>query len=138
MKNIKPLKELTFKDNFMFGAVMLDEERCRKLLEIVLNIDIAKVEVSREKSIVYNPGYKGVRLDIFAKDGQNTRYNVEMQAFQKRDLGKRARYYHSQIDMEMLLAGQEYKEISKSYVIFICDFDPFGKERYRYTFRQSC
>ena len=67
MKNIKPLKELTFKDNFMFGAVMLDEERCRKLLEIVLNIDIAKVEVSREKSIVYNPGYKGVRLDIFAK-----------------------------------------------------------------------
>ena len=29
MKRKKQLKELTLKDNFMFGAVMMEEENCR-------------------------------------------------------------------------------------------------------------
>ena len=41
-------------------------------------------------------------------------------------LGKRARYYHSQMDMDILASGQEYKELPPAYVIFVCDFDPFG------------
>lgn len=32
----KQLKELTIKDNFMFGAVMMDKENCKGLLERVL------------------------------------------------------------------------------------------------------
>jgi predicted transposase/invertase (TIGR01784 family) len=90
------------------------------------------VEVDREKSIVYNPEYKGVRLDVFAKDAENTHYNVEMQV-QTQHLEKRSRYYHSQMDMEMLLSGTAYEELPDSYVIFICDFDPFGEKKYRYT-----
>lgn len=31
MKHRKTLKELTLKDDFMFGAVMSDEENCRQL-----------------------------------------------------------------------------------------------------------
>ena len=85
----------------MFGAVMMDAENCRGLLEMVLGIPIERVDVSREKSIVYHPGYKGIRLDIYARDEKNTRYNIEMQVAKKTDLGKRARYYHSQIDMEL-------------------------------------
>ena len=30
-RKIKTLQELTIKDNFMFGAVMLEEENCRLL-----------------------------------------------------------------------------------------------------------
>jgi predicted transposase/invertase (TIGR01784 family) len=88
--------------------------------------------VDREKSIVYNPEYKGVRLDVFAMDAENTHYNVEMQV-QTQHLEKRSRYYHSQMDMEMLLRGTAYEELPDSYVIFICDFDPFGEKKYRYT-----
>ena len=76
----KKLKELTIKDNFMFGAVMSDPENCRELLEMVLGISISRIEVSKEKSIAYHPEYKGVRLDVYAKDNENTCYNVEMQA----------------------------------------------------------
>lgn len=36
MSNKKTLKELTLKDNFMFGAVMSDENNCRRLLEMTL------------------------------------------------------------------------------------------------------
>lgn len=56
----------------------------------------------------------------------------------RKKLGKRSRYYHSQIDMELLLAGMDYAFLPDSYVIFICDFDPFGKKKYCYTFDAVC
>lgn len=71
MKQKRQLRELTLKDDFMFGAVMADEENCRKLLELVLS-------------------------------------------------------------------GKDYSELSNAYVIFICDFDPFGEKKYRYTFQNLC
>ena len=138
MKRKKQLKELTLKDNFMFGAVMMEEENCKRFLELALGFPIERVEVSKEKSIVYHPEYKGVRLDVYAKNEHNTRYNVEMQVAKKAELGKRLRYYHGQIDMELLLSGSDYTELPEVYVIFICDFDPFGKKKYRYTFTKQC
>lgn len=138
MMKKKTLKELTIKNNFMFGAVMCDEDNCKEFLEMVLHIPIERVEVSKEKSIVYHPEYKGVRLDVYAKDEHNTHYNVEMQAIRKKALGKRARYYHSQIDMELIRSGEDYTKLPDTYVIFICDFDPFGESKYCYTFANQC
>ena len=46
MAERKTLQDLTIKDNFLFGAVMMDEEICRELLEFVLGFRIAKVTVS--------------------------------------------------------------------------------------------
>ena len=137
MSNNKTLQELTIKDNFMFAAVMMDPENCRRLLELALEIPLERVEVSYEKSIVYHPEYKGIRLDVFARDGKNTHYNVEMQV--ARDaLERRSRYYHSQMDMELLLKGTSYEELPDAYVIFICDFDPLGGRKYRYTMENIC
>lgn len=138
MSHKKSLQELTFKDNFMFGAVLLDPENCKGILERCIGAEIERVEVSKEKSIVYNPEYKGVRLDAFARDENQTRYNVEMQILPKPALKKRIRYYHGQIDMEILLTGVGYEELPDTYVIFICDFDPFGKGKYRYTKKAIC
>ena len=110
----------------------MEQENCKRLLELALGIEIEHVEVNTEKSIVYNPEYKGVRLDVFARDEKNTRFNVEMQVA-KQSLEKRTRYYHSQMDMEMLLTGVPYEELPNCYVLFICDFDPFMLKKYRYT-----
>ena len=134
----KTLQELTIRDDFLFGAVMADEENCRGLLERATGLSIERVEVSRERSIAYHPEYKGIRLDVYVKDQNNTRYNVEMQVARRDALEKRARYYRSQMDMDLLLAGQEYERPPDTYVIFICDFDPFGEGLYRYTFENSC
>lgn len=134
----KTIQELTIIDNFMFGAVMMIPENCKEFLERTLGIAIERMEISKEKSIVYNPEYKGIRLDIYAKDENNTHYNVEMQALKVADIMKRSRYYHSQLDMELLLSGNSYKNLPETYVIFICDFDPFGQGKYRYTMKQVC
>ena len=138
MNSYKPLKELTIKDNFLFGAVMCEEENCRRFLEMLLGFPILRVEVSKEKSIAYHPEYKGVRLDVYARDEDETHYNVEMQAIREDALGRRSRYYHSQLDMELLDRGLKYSSLPNTYVIFICDFDPFGAEKYCYTFESMC
>ena len=122
----------------MFGAVLLDPENCKGVIERSIGAEIERVEVSREKSIVYNPEYKGVRLDAYAKDENRTRYNVEMQVLPKPALKKRVRYYHGQIDMEILLSGVSYDELPDTYVIFVCDFDPFSEGKYRYTRKGIC
>ena len=132
------LKNLTIKNNFMFAAVMSDEENCKGFLERALSMKIDRVEINTEKNIVYHPEYKGVRLDVYAKDENNTRYNIEMQVLKQSALGRRSRYYQSQMDMELLAKGCEYAELPDSYVIFLCDFDPFGEGKYRYTFRTAC
>ena len=119
MSRQKRLQDLTIKDNFMFGAVMSIEENCIAFLEMVLGFPIEKVVVSKERSMIYHPEYKGVRLDIYAKDEKHTHYNVEMQARRQADLGKRSRYYHSQIDMECLKKGLSYEELPDTFVIFI-------------------
>ena len=138
MKKRKTLQDLTIKDNFLFGAVMSVEENCKGFLEMVLGFSIAQVVVSKEKSIVYHPEYKGVRLDIYAEDENHTHYNVEMQMKKKTALGKRSRYYHSQMVMEALASGEDYETLPDTFVIFVCDFDPFGEHLYCYTFGNEC
>ena len=38
------VQELTIKDNFMFGAVMADEDNCKPFLQMVLGVSIERVE----------------------------------------------------------------------------------------------
>ena len=38
MNQKKSLQELTFKDNFMFGAVLLDPENCKGVIERSIGI----------------------------------------------------------------------------------------------------
>ena len=78
-----------------------------------------------------------MRLDVYAEN-DGAHYNIEMQAIEPDDIAKRTRYYHSQIDLDKLNQGLDYTELPKAYVIFVCDFDPFGKERYFYSFRNIC
>ena len=133
----KKLKDLTIRDNFMFTAVMSEEANCKPFLEMLLGIEIDRIEVSYEKSFFHNPEFKGVRLDVYAKDEHNTRYDIEMQVGREH-LGKRVRYYHGEIDRDLLKAGHLYENLPATYVIFICNFDPFHLRKYCYIFENRC
>lgn len=60
----RTFQELTIKDPFMFSAVMSDEKQCRTLLSIILKMKILHVTIITEKTLVYHPEYRGVRLDV--------------------------------------------------------------------------
>ena len=42
------------------------------------------------------------------------------------------------IDADLLAAGADYDELNQTIIIFICPFDPFGKDRCIYTFENLC
>lgn len=71
--------------------VMREPERCRKFLEMVFGFEIAKVEVEAQKNITPSLVGKGICLDIYAKDENNTRYDVEMQTTRSVSFGLRLR-----------------------------------------------
>ena len=48
-----------------------------------------------------------------------------MQTISNLPLGKRARYYQSNMDLDCLEKGADYTALKKCYVIFICTFDYF-------------
>ena len=133
----RKFKDLTIRDAFMFAAVMSDPEICRRVLELALGIPISEVHIQTEKTMAYHSEYHGVRLDVYAADADRTRFNVEMQVTLQKFLPK-SRYYHDQIDMDALLAGDSYENLPDTYVIFICDFDPFGDGLYRYSTGMVC
>ncbi len=135
----KEFQKLTIKDPFMFAAVMTDEETCRRMLETILEMRILEVTIVTEKTMDYHPNYHGVRLDVLAVENETKRrFNVEMQVKPPKNLPRRCRFYHSGMDMNALQSSVDYDELPDAYVIFICDFDPLGRELYRYQCRMVC
>lgn len=65
-------------------------------------------------------------------------YDIEMQVSDTKELPKRSRYYQGMIDLQLIDKGQFYAELNRSYIIFICPFDTFGKGRHIYTFENTC
>ena len=136
---IKTLKELNLEDDFLFAKVMSDKEICKEFLEKLLNIEIERIEMpENQKTIDLLLESKGIRLDIYVKDENDTVYNVEMQRGKHRNLPKRLRYYQGNIDLDLISKGDDYRKLAKSYIIFICTFDLFGAGRYKYTFESVC
>ena len=139
----KPVDELTFADNWMFQAVLRDKEICTEFVERLLHIKIKNVEYPElEKSIAPFYTSKGIRLDVYLKDEDKV-IDVEIQTYPQEALGKRTRYYQSMIDMDSLMKGHDYTELKDSYILFICQFDPFKTTENstglpRYTFRSRC
>ena len=136
---IKRFEELEFKDDFMFCIIMKNPKYCKPFLETVLGVKINHIEYpSSQESIDLSLDAKSVRLDVYVEDGKGTVYNIEMQTANKYNLPKRMRYYQGIIDLNILEKGRDYRDLKKSYVIFVCTFDLFGKGRHVYTFENRC
>jgi predicted transposase/invertase (TIGR01784 family) len=139
-KRIKEYNELDFTDDFMFCMILENNlELCKELLELILDIKIKKVELAdSQKRIDLTYDGKGVRLDVYVNDSENTVYDIEMQTTKQKELPKRTRYYQGMIDLNSIQKGMDYSELKKTYVIFICLKDVFGKNLPIYTFNSIC
>ncbi|MBM7023590.1 Rpn family recombination-promoting nuclease/putative transposase [Treponema sp. Marseille-Q4523] len=134
----KPVEELSFTDDFMFGTVMKNKIICKGVIERLLHIKVGKIEYpSLQKTIAPFYESKGIRLDVYVSDPERV-FDIEIQTSIPPSLPKRTRYYQSLMDVDNLLRGQSYAELKESYVIFICTQDPFGEGLPVYTFRNVC
>ena len=138
--------QLTITNDFLFKKVMQNKRICKHLIEEILHIQIETLTfIELEKTIDIYHNSHGIRLDVTAHDEHHTRYNIEMQASDVINentglsvLPKRTRYYQAMLDMDLLKKGQPYDRLNPTYIIFICNFDLFGKELYSYTFQKQC
>ena len=138
MDFIKPIEDLTFSDDFMFGYIMHMPDICKQVLEKLLHIKIDKlVYPELQKSIQTFYESKGVRLDVYVKDSDRI-FNIEIQNIRDKDLPKRTRYYQSMVDIDNLLKGDDYSQLKESFIIFICQYDHFKDGLPCYTFKNVC
>ena len=135
---MKPIEELTFTDDYMFGYVMRNEEICKGLLERLLQIKIERLEYPElQKTIAPHYENKGVRLDVYVQDS-NRVFDVEVQNILDDDLPTRTRYYQSMMDIDLLLKGKKYAELKESFIIFVCKEDFYSEGLPCYTFSNLC
>lgn len=130
---------LRFTNDFVFCHVLIDNpELCKKIAELAIGRRIKAIKTPQtQKSIQESPDGKGVRFDVIFEDDEDTIYDIEMQQADLHNLPQRTRYYQSLIDLDALKKGKDYKEIRDSYIIFICDFDPFGIGKHKYVARTA-
>ena len=125
-------------NDIIFGWIMKSEENCLAIIRAILpELNITSIihkEIQHDITPVAST--RGVRFDAVVQDDQKRYYDIEMQVENTGDLGKRARYYQSQIDNETLMKGQTFHKLKESFVIFLCAFDPFSYGLRRYQFHQ--
>lgn len=156
MKEFKEIDwdSMTFANNYVFLEVMNNKRRCQFLIEKVLHIPIKKVLHIAAERHTSSPrlSSKSIRLDVYVETLDGIVIDIEMQVTGKgstvykdkddtqvaRELPLRTRYYQSLIGMDMLRRGMDYPELRKSYVVFICTFDPYGKGLPVYHFTYRC
>ena len=150
----RKLEELNLLDDFLFHAMLAypdtGEAFIRKLLETLFDRKFPHLKIRAQESFAgVNTDFRGARLDVYIEEDGSAQINgdeiptvydvepdhknAEIKAFPKR-----ARFYHAMIDRRSLKAGEHFGKMKKVYVIFICDYDPFGYDRVLYTIKNRC
>ncbi|MBQ6806847.1 MAG: PD-(D/E)XK nuclease family transposase [Lachnospiraceae bacterium] len=82
--------DLKFTNDYIFAKVMRNKKLCKQLLEVILDIEIERIEYPEEQKVIdIMTDARSVRLDVYVKDNKSTIYNVEMQTTNPRNLPKR-------------------------------------------------
>ena len=152
----RKLEELNLLDDFLFHAMLAypdtGEAFIRKLLETLFDRKFPHLKIRAQESFAgVNTDFRGARLDVYIEEDGSaqingdeipTVYDVEPDHNHKsaeiKAFPKRARFYHAMIDRRSLKAGENFGKMKKVYVIFICDYDPFGYDRALYTIKNRC
>ena len=122
----------------VFGEIISDKKICKYIFETILSFKIKEIYYPEKQKEVKDPKHrerKDVRFDILVEDYEHNLYDVEAQTTDKKDLGWRMRYYAAKIDQRYTLdKGKTYRNMKKAYLIFLCNFDPEGEGRIKYTY----
>jgi len=121
-------KKLTLADDFIFSRVMQNVEICKEVLELLLKINITKIEYPTVQKVFQSlKNSKGIRLDVYVQETGGQRvFDIEIQTVITKEEALRARYYQGMLDLDNLLKGNDYTELPQTYIIFLCMKDPFG------------
>ena len=136
---MKDYDDLDFTDNFMFCKVLKNNPSlCKQLAQVCTGERFGEIVIHNQHEIEITPDGHGVRFDVCLAD-ENMICDVEMQVRHKSNLPKRSRYYQGMVDVDNFDRVEDYQNLRKSFIIFICLENPFKeKNLHKYTFVNIC
>lgn len=127
-KYAQKIKEMRLMDDTFLSAALKNNYKCTELvLQIVTeksDLKVIKVNVQDE---LKNLRGHSIRMDVYAEDSSGKKYDIEVQRASDGAIPKRARYYSSLIDSNILDKSEKYDTLAETYVIFITENDVLGK-----------
>ena len=139
-KKSKTLQELNLTDDFLFDVATEELENCKAIIELTTGLRLKSLKWKSGQKVIHNlPGKRGVRLDFIAESEDGRIFDVEMQNRNEGNIPKRTRFYQALIDAPILKSGERgFDKMNPLYIIIICNYDPYGKKKYCYTFDNQC
>ena len=129
-KMLSPKLDIVFQA--LFGDVG-SEKITGKFLQSILKQEVSEVDLSQ--NIVLRREQEDDKLgilDIMAKINEKEYCNIEMQLVDTGEIRERILYYWSKIYARQLKKGQKYRELEKTIVILIANFEIKGLEDLKY------
>ena len=122
----------------MLGEVLKEEVIAKQVLERFLGFSIRGISYIAKEDLIA-VGLDGNCVCLHVKDHSGKAYDVELCIFdEEKELNNRLGAYQSSIDMYNLKKYHGMKDLNDSYIIFICRFPLFNKNRHKYTFKYIC
>lgn len=139
-KESKTLQELNLTDDFLFDVATEELENCKAIIELTTGLRLKSLKWKSGQKVIHNlPGKRGVILDFIAESEDGRIFDVEMQNRNEGNIPKRTRFYQALIDAPILKSGERgFDKMNPLYIIIICNYDPYGKKKYCYTFDNQC
>ena len=136
----KPLKEMNLTDDFLFDVATTELENCKTIIELSTGLRLKSLKWKEGQKVVHNiPGKRGIRMDFVAESEDGRVFDVEMQNRKEGNIPKRTRFYQALMDAPLLKSGEKgFDKLKPLFIIVLCDYDPYGKKKYCYTFENRC
>lgn len=125
-KNLERIRRLRLIDD-TFARVVFKDEKCTLLLLTILlgRKDLVIKSLTTQMDLKNLMGHSSI-IDIVVETGDGDLFAVEVQRRDEGHLVERAEYEGGLLVANFLPSGFEYKDIKKTYIIYICEKDPFG------------
>ena len=126
VKDLRPI------DDVFFEVLAEDPLVCQEILRTILGDDKLVVDDVIVQSSERNLYGRSVCLDALCTLGDGTKCNIEVQRSDNDDHLRRVRFNASSITVKESEKGTKFKEIPDLIVVYISQFDIFGKGKTTY------
>ena len=114
-------------DDFMTACFQDNIEGIELVIQIIMNNKDLRVTDVKIQYTVKNLHGRSLRLDVYAEDSNEKKYNFEIQRSDHGAGAKRARLNSALIDGKEIPKGFDPEQLPETYVIFITENDVLGE-----------
>lgn len=136
-EDLQRIAEFRLMDDDFFTACFRENRwGIQFLLRIILDEPKLRIRRSEPQKMLKNLFGRSIIPDVYAVGSDRVMYDIEIEN-SGRYTAKRARYHSSLLDANVLNAGQDFKDLPETYVIFITERDVLKSQKPLYRVERA-